>query len=114
MRERIRAGHNHNFSHPDESSGQSIDPRTLSKAVDAILPADRVVASDPGQFCGWVPRYLRVPLYLNPYYFLTMGFGVAANISREEWLICLAVYASIAVTFVALTWRAIENGGEQL
>jgi ABC-type transport system involved in multi-copper enzyme maturation permease subunit len=61
-----------------------------------------------------MPRYLRVPLYLNPYYFLTMGFGVAANISREEWLICLAVYASIAVTFVALTWRAIENGGEQL
>ena len=38
-----------------------IDPRTLSKAVDAILPADRVVASDSGHFCGWVPRYLRVP-----------------------------------------------------
>jgi len=33
----------------------------LSKAVDAILPADRVVASDSGHFCGWVPRYLRVP-----------------------------------------------------
>ena len=33
----------------------------MSKAVDAILPADRVVASDSGHFCGWVPRYLRVP-----------------------------------------------------
>ena len=61
-----------------------------------------------------MPRYLRVPLYLNPYYFLTMGFGVAANISRSEWLICLAVYVSIAVSFIALTWRAIENSGEQL
>jgi acetolactate synthase I/II/III large subunit len=61
MRERIRAGDNHHFSWPDESSKSFIDPRTLSKAVDAILPADRVVASDSGHFCGWVPRYLRVP-----------------------------------------------------
>jgi thiamine pyrophosphate-dependent acetolactate synthase large subunit-like protein len=61
MRERIRAGDNHHYPHPDESSGDFIDPRTLSKAVDAILPMDRVVASDSGHFCGWVPRYLRVP-----------------------------------------------------
>jgi thiamine pyrophosphate-dependent acetolactate synthase large subunit-like protein len=61
MRVRIRAGDNHHFPHPDESNAQFIDPRTLSKAVDALLPADRVVASDSGHFCGWVPRYLRVP-----------------------------------------------------
>ncbi|MGB7034255.1 MAG: thiamine pyrophosphate-binding protein [Xanthobacteraceae bacterium] len=61
MRERIHVGDNHHFPHPDESTAQFIDPRTLSKAVDAILPADRVVASDSGHFCGWVPRYLRVP-----------------------------------------------------
>jgi thiamine pyrophosphate-dependent acetolactate synthase large subunit-like protein len=61
MRERIRAGDNHHYPWPDESSAQYVDPRTLSKAVDAILPADRVVASDSGHFCGWVPRYLRVP-----------------------------------------------------
>ena len=61
IRERIRAGDNHHYPWPDESSKGFIDPRTLSKAVDAILPADRVVASDSGHFCGWVPRYLRVP-----------------------------------------------------
>ena len=61
MRQRIRSGDNHHFPHPDESSARFIDPRTLSKAVDAILPEDRVVASDSGHFCGWVPRYLRVP-----------------------------------------------------
>jgi thiamine pyrophosphate-dependent acetolactate synthase large subunit-like protein len=60
-REKIRVGDNHHFPHPDESSAQFIDPRTLSKAVDDILPKDRVVASDSGHFCGWVPRYLRVP-----------------------------------------------------
>jgi thiamine pyrophosphate-dependent acetolactate synthase large subunit-like protein len=61
IRERMRAGDNHHYPWPDESSAEYIDPRTLSKAVDAILPADRVVASDSGHFCGWVPRYLRVP-----------------------------------------------------
>jgi thiamine pyrophosphate-dependent acetolactate synthase large subunit-like protein len=83
MRERIRAGHNHNFSHPDESSGQFIDPRTLSKAVDAILPADRVVASDPGHFCGWVPRYLRVPnarASCLSHSFQSVGLGLASTV----------------------------------
>ncbi len=61
IRERIRAGDNHHYPHPDKSSGDFIDPRTLSRAVDSILPEDRVVASDSGHFCGWVPRYLRVP-----------------------------------------------------
>src|SRR6202040_3478338 len=61
LRERILAGDNHHVPYTDESSAAFIDPRTLSKAVDAILPADRVVASDSGHFCGWVPRYLRVP-----------------------------------------------------
>jgi thiamine pyrophosphate-dependent acetolactate synthase large subunit-like protein len=83
MRERIRAGDNHHFPHPDESSAKFIDPRTLSKAVDAILPADRVVASDSGHFCGWVPRYLRVP---NPrasclsHSFQSVGLGLPSAI----------------------------------
>ena len=60
-RERIVSGDNHHAPYVDESSAQFIDPRTLSKAVDDILPKDRVVASDSGHFCGWVPRYLQVP-----------------------------------------------------
>src|SRR5215831_11270119 len=32
VRERIRAGDNHHYPHPDESSDDFIDPRTLSKA----------------------------------------------------------------------------------
>src|SRR5215470_7864236 len=61
IRERIRVGDNHHSIYRDVSSSDFIDPRTLSKAVDEILPRDRVVASDSGHFCGWVPRYLRVP-----------------------------------------------------
>lgn len=81
--ERIRAGDNHRSPYRDESSARFIDPRTLSKAVDDILPMDRVVASDSGHFCGWVPRYLRVP---NPrasclsHSFQSVGLGLASAI----------------------------------
>jgi thiamine pyrophosphate-dependent acetolactate synthase large subunit-like protein len=60
-RKRIDAGDNHKVPYQDTSSTDFIDPRTFSKAVDSILPKDRVVASDSGHFCGWVPRFLRVP-----------------------------------------------------
>src|SRR5579862_2262386 len=83
IRERIRAGDNHHFPHPDESSKDFIDPRTLSKAVDAILPADRVVASDSGHFCGWVPRYLRVPnarASCLSHSFQSVGLGLPSTI----------------------------------
>jgi thiamine pyrophosphate-dependent acetolactate synthase large subunit-like protein len=83
MRERIRAGDNHHFPHPDASGAGFIDPRILSKAVDAILPADRVVASDSGHFCGWVPRYLRVPnarASCLSHSFQSVGLGLASAI----------------------------------
>ena len=83
MRERIRAGDNHHVQYPDESSAQYIDPRTLSKAVDAILPLERVVASDSGHFCGWVPRYLRVPnarASCLSHSFQSVGLGLPSTI----------------------------------
>ena len=68
---------------PMKSSKDFIDPRTLSKAVDAILPADRVVASDSGHFCGWVPRYLRVPnarASCLSHSFQSVGLGLPSTI----------------------------------
>jgi thiamine pyrophosphate-dependent acetolactate synthase large subunit-like protein len=83
VRDRIVAGDNHHYPHPDDSSAQFIDPRTLSKAVDALLPADRVVASDSGHFCGWVPRYLRVPnakASCLSHSFQSVGLGLPSTI----------------------------------
>ena len=60
-----------------------IDPRTLSKAVDAILPKQRAVASDSGHFCGWVPRFLRVPnarASCLSHSFQSVGLGLASAI----------------------------------
>jgi thiamine pyrophosphate-dependent acetolactate synthase large subunit-like protein len=82
VRARIRCGDNHQSAHSDESSVRFIDPRTLSKAVDAILPTDRVVASDSGHFCGWVPR-LRVQsprASCLSHSFQAVGLGLASAI----------------------------------
>jgi len=80
---RIRDGSNHNAPYQDTSTSRFIDPRTLSKAVDAILPMQRVVASDSGHFCGWVPRYLRVPsarASCLSHSFQSVGLGLASAI----------------------------------
>lgn len=80
---RIRSGDNHHSPYPDESNARTIDPRTLSKAVDELLPRDRVVASDSGHFCGWVPRYLRVPnakASCLSHSFQSVGLGLASAI----------------------------------
>jgi len=45
----------------DDSDGDRIDPRTLSIALDDLLPAERVVAVDSGNFMGYPSAYLSVP-----------------------------------------------------
>jgi thiamine pyrophosphate-dependent acetolactate synthase large subunit-like protein len=83
VRKQIVAGDNHHSPYADTSSAQFIDPRTLSKTVDEILPLDRVVASDSGHFCGWVPQYLRVPsarASCLSHSFQSIGLGLGSTI----------------------------------
>lgn len=42
-------------------TGTSIDPRELTKAVNSMLPEERVVAIDSGNFMGYPSQYLDVP-----------------------------------------------------
>ncbi|MBQ0851472.1 thiamine pyrophosphate-binding protein [Streptomyces sp. BH-SS-21] len=45
----------------DDGSRERIDPRTLSIALDDILPAERVIGVDSGNFMGHPIMYLSVP-----------------------------------------------------
>jgi acetolactate synthase I/II/III large subunit len=45
----------------DTSDGDRIDPRSLSIALDDMLPAERVVAVDSGNFMGYPSMFLSVP-----------------------------------------------------
>ena len=96
----MRDGDNHNVPYQDTSTAAFIDPRTLSKAVDAILPKQRAVASDSGHFCGWVPRFLRVPearASCLSHSFQSVGLGLASAIG-------LAV-ANYLFLLLAYDWR---------
>jgi acetolactate synthase I/II/III large subunit len=45
----------------DDSDDHRIDPRTLTIALDDMLPAERTVAIDSGNFMGYPSMYLSVP-----------------------------------------------------
>lgn len=46
---------------PDISTETQIDPRVLSRELDQILPLERVLSVDSGNFMGYPSTYLRVP-----------------------------------------------------
>ena len=45
----------------DLSTATSIDPRVLTTELDSMLPAERIVAVDSGNFMGYPSQYLAVP-----------------------------------------------------
>jgi acetolactate synthase I/II/III large subunit len=68
---------------PDESDGQRIDPRALSIALDDLLPAERTVAVDSGNFMGYPSMYLSVPdegSFCFTQAFQSIGLGLASAI----------------------------------
>jgi thiamine pyrophosphate-dependent acetolactate synthase large subunit-like protein len=77
----------------DLSTATSIDPRVLSALLDEILPADRVVAVDSGNFMGYPSAYLRVPdefgfCFTQAYQSIGLGLatGIGAALARPDRL----------------------------
>lgn len=77
-----------------------LDPRSLFRRLDDLLPDDRVIVSDGGHFIGWAPMYLRVPaadrlvlvgtalqsIGLG----LPSGVGVAVAAGRDEFVVVVS------------------------
>ncbi|MBW0102409.1 thiamine pyrophosphate-binding protein [Pseudonocardia sp. KRD291] len=55
------AGHRPADDVDDAGTQWTVDPRTLLLELDELLPADRAVVTDNGNFFGFVPPHLRVP-----------------------------------------------------
>jgi thiamine pyrophosphate-dependent acetolactate synthase large subunit-like protein len=96
--QRIAQGGTHDLAYNDTSTSDHIDPRTLTKALDAILPLQRVVVSDSGHFMGWPPLYFRVPDergWCQSASFQSVGLGLAsaigAALAEPERLVVLAI-----------------------
>ena len=82
----------------DESDGERIDPRALSIALDDLLPAERTVAVDSGNFMGYPSMYLSVPdeaAFCFTQAFQSIGLGLAtaigAAIARPDRLAVAAL-----------------------
>ncbi|CAA9511771.1 MAG: TPP-requiring enzyme co-localized with fatty acid metabolic genes, partial [uncultured Solirubrobacteraceae bacterium] len=82
----------------DEGGYGYVDPRTLSIALDDLLPAQRTVATDSGHFLGYPSMYLEVldqRGFVFPNAFQSVGLGLAcgigAAVARPERLAVAAV-----------------------
>lgn len=62
VQERITESiHWQQVNYEDLSTESSIDPRTLTKRLDQLLPAERIVSVDSGNFMGYPSQFLSVP-----------------------------------------------------
>jgi acetolactate synthase-1/2/3 large subunit len=82
----------------DESDGQRIDPRTLTIALDDLLPAERIVAVDSGNFMGYPSMYLSVPdadgfTFTQAYQSIGLGLSsaIGSAIARPDRLTVAAL-----------------------
>ncbi|MGH3187373.1 MAG: thiamine pyrophosphate-binding protein [Streptosporangiaceae bacterium] len=84
VRERIaREGRWRDVAYADEGDGQRIDPRTLSIGLDDLLPVERTVAIDSGNFMGYPSMFLAVPDeagFCFTQAFQSIGLGLASAI----------------------------------
>jgi len=82
----------------DESDAGRIDPRTLTIKLDDMLPAERIVAVDSGNFMGYPSMYLSVPdadgfCFTQAYQSIGLGLAsaVGSAIARPDRLTVAAL-----------------------
>jgi acetolactate synthase I/II/III large subunit len=69
----------HDEPYEEASTEEYIDPRSLSKAINDLLPKDRQIAVDSGHFLGYPSMYLDVPdphAWVFPNGFQAVGLGL--------------------------------------
>jgi thiamine pyrophosphate-dependent acetolactate synthase large subunit-like protein len=73
----------HGTDGPGAGGGGRIDPRTLTIALDDLLPAERIVSVDSGNFMGYPSMFLAVPddaAFCFTQAYQSIGLGLASGI----------------------------------
>jgi thiamine pyrophosphate-dependent acetolactate synthase large subunit-like protein len=98
LAERIQHGAWHAEPYADAGDAHAIDPRTLSIALDQLLPRERTVAIDSGHFMGYPAMYLRVPdargfVFTQAFQAVGLGLGsaIGAAVARPDRLTVAAL-----------------------
>jgi thiamine pyrophosphate-dependent acetolactate synthase large subunit-like protein len=79
----IARGRSRDEPYEDQGTAEHVDPRTLSIALDDLMPTQRTVATDSGHFLGYPSMYFSVPDYRGfvfPNAFQSVGLGLASGI----------------------------------
>ena len=61
---------------------------------------------------GEPPGYVKAPLYLNPFFALTVALA-RSRAGYPDWLLCAQLFVALGSFATALALRNIERGGEQ-
>jgi len=100
-----------------EAEDGRIDPRVLSVAVDDLLPAERTVAVDSGNFMGYPAMYLGVPDadgFVFTQAFQSIGLGLAtaigAAVARPDRLTVAALGDGGALMGISELETAVRLG----
>jgi thiamine pyrophosphate-dependent acetolactate synthase large subunit-like protein len=98
LQREISKGRTRDEPYEDLGTDEYVDPRTLTVALDDLLPEGRTVCTDSGHFLGYPAMYLEVPDqqgFVFPNAFQSVGLGLAsgigAAIARPERLTVAAV-----------------------
>jgi len=101
----------------DESDGQTVDPRALTIALDDLLPGQRTVAVDSGNFMGYPSMYLSVPdangfCFTQAYQSVGLGLGsaIGAAVARPDRLTVAALGDGGALMGISELETAVRLG----
>jgi thiamine pyrophosphate-dependent acetolactate synthase large subunit-like protein len=79
----ISRGRTRDEPYEDLGTDEYVDPRTLTIALDDLLPEERTVCTDSGHFLGYPAMFLEVPDergFVFPNAFQSVGLGLASGI----------------------------------
>ncbi|MEO7124112.1 MAG: thiamine pyrophosphate-binding protein [Lacisediminihabitans sp.] len=85
-------------TYDEVASDTTIDPRTLTIGLDEILPMNRIVVPDGGNFNGYPAMFFRVPDqygYCLPLAFASIGLGLSSAIGAATALPDRTVIAGV-------------------
>ncbi len=101
----------------DESDKRRIDPRTLTIVLDDMLPAERTVAIDSGNFMGYPSMFLSVPdadgfCFTQAYQSIGLGLAsaIGAAVARPDRLTVAALGDGGALMGVSELETAVRLG----
>jgi thiamine pyrophosphate-dependent acetolactate synthase large subunit-like protein len=112
-----REGRWRDVPYAEQAETGRIDPRTLSAALDDLLPAERTVAVDSGNFMGYPAMYLDVPdpgglVFTQAFQSVGLGLATAigAAVARPDRLTVAALGDGGALMGISELETAVRLG----